>query len=255
MGSIERLPAYHRLYVVLAERIRIGEYRVGAALPSEADLTEEHGVSRVTVRRALDQLVSEGLIEKQQGRGSFVAHLDLKSDKPPALSGVITNLVAGGDVLKVETLQWARTNAPQHAATALGLESQAECLLITRVRRHGDSPISVTSIYIPAQIGDRLDEAKSEQSLILEQLADAGFEPLHTIHRLSATLASGETSARLQVRTGSPLLRMRGVVYGEADKALYYQESVFHPDNYEYAIRLDRDENETSVQWQVAGPD
>lgn len=221
MPSTDAIPAYHRLYVKLVERIRSGEYANGAMLPSEAELTAEHSVSRVTVRRALDLLVRDGLVEKEQGRGSFVAEIRGGSVRP-AMSGVIANLVADGAALDVETLTWSEAQASRSVAENLILNRGSPCVLVRRLHRHKRSIVSLSSIYLPSAVGKALDKSQTGGMLILELLTLAGFEPDHMVHRLSATLANAEAGELMEVATGSPLLRMRGVVYGSEETPLLF---------------------------------
>lgn len=105
-GTLSRIPgtALHRqLFMVLREQIMRSLYRAGSALPEEEELCVQFGVSRITVRRALADLESQGLIEKRQGRGTYVS-LDLPPARPLATLGFLESLHQVSDQTTVEVL-------------------------------------------------------------------------------------------------------------------------------------------------------
>lgn len=244
------LPAYHRLYVLLAAGIRDGRYPPGDLLPPENTLAQRHEVSRVTVRKALQQLAEDGLIDKRHGQGNLVK-LTRRDEKP--VSGLIANLVAQGLTFEAKTLAWESTVAGEEVAQHLELDAGEACLLVRRLRSLHGNPIGYASIYLPGDVGKLLKRRSAATRLVLQELDTTPHAPAYTEHTLSATLADGEAADSLGVASGSPLLRMRGVAYTREGRAVYYQDSVYHPDRYEYTVQLSRAPGTRDLLWKSSG--
>lgn len=243
------LPAYHRLYVLIAEAIKDGVYAPGALLPSEKTLTETYEVSRVTVRRALDQLVEDGLVSKHQGQGSIVKLRDGASSNTGRVSGLLSNVVKQGAQFTSKTLFWNVVTPSAQVCDKLNLSLGSKCLLIRRARFIKKAPISYASIYLPEDVGKSLKRARASNQLVLELLENTDRPPEHMEFTMSATLADGEGANVLELPVGSPLLRMRGVAYDKNSNAIYFQDSLYHPDRYEYEAKLVRDKSSGKMVW------
>lgn len=243
------MPAYHRLYVVLSEHIRDNVYSTGDLLPSENDLAESYGYSRVTVRRALQQLADEGLVRKHKGQGTIVATSPSGGREPERLRGPVDDLVARGIRLTSTELQWALVAPPPLVRQTLNLRPTERCLLIRRVRHFDDAPVSYSSIYVPESIGSRIDRRKAGDRLILEMLEDTPHRPEVTEHTLTATVVDGDVATSLALPVGSPVLRMRGTAFDKSGRPVYFQESLYHPGKYEYSVRLVRGKTGLSPRW------
>lgn len=252
VGSKSPMPAYHRLYVVLAERIRDAVYAAGDLLPSENDLADSYGYSRVTVRRALQQLVEEGLVKKHRGQGTIVVGASAASGERERLRGPLDDLVARGIRLTAKELQWAMVTPPALVRETLNLKLGERCLLIRRVRHFEGAPVAYSSIYVPESIGAGVDRQRARDHLILEMLEDTPHRPHVTEHTLTATVADGDVATSLELPVGSPVLRMRGTAFDKWGRPVYFQESLYHPGKYEYTVRLVRGKAGPSPRWRAA---
>lgn len=243
------LPVYHRLYVLIAEGIKDGRYPPGELLPPEKTLAERYEVSRVTVRKALAHLVEDGLVTKRHGQGNIVT-LGASSDRENnRVSGLIADLVAQGVDFRAKTLYWDRVVPGRLVIEKLGLPVGAECFLIRRLRSLKRQPVSYASIYLPERVGITLKRKNAARKLILQMLDDSPFAVDHTEYSLSATLADGEIADSLGLAVGSPVLRMLGVAFTAEHVPVYFQDSLYHPDRYEYAVKLSRDTDSTEIAW------
>lgn len=242
------LPAYHRLFVILSEGIRSGKYPPGELLPSENVLCKTYSMSRVTVRRALDQLVEDGLVAKHHGQGTIVKITPAEQNKN-RVSGLLTDLVAQGIKFTTKTLQWGEVAANADVSSALGLRTGDRCLLIQRVRYHNKLPISVASIYLPTAIGKQLKRRNASSQLVIKMLEDTSAPAEQVAYKLSAGLADGQIADWLELPAGSPVLRMRGIASNRQGKSIYYQDSVYHPERYEYGFSLQRDAASDTMVW------
>jgi len=240
-------PAYHRLYVLLAEQIRDGVHVPGDKLPSENRLAERYGCSRVTVRHALSLLTRDGLVETQKGRGTIVTTAEYEAAE--RLQGPVSDIVASGLELGARELYWGEAPVPPRVARQLGLDTESTCLLIRRLRLLGGDPVSWSSIYLPTDIGAALNREQAGDRLVLELLEETAYRPAETSHALTATLVDGEAATLLELPTGSPVLRMRGMAWDTQGRAVYFQESLYHSGKYEYVARKTRGVDAGAPEW------
>lgn len=243
------LPAYHRLYVMLSQGIKDGTYPPGVLLPSEKSLTETYKVSRVTVRRALDHLVEEGLVTKQQGRGTIVTLGVQNQSDPQRVSGLIANLVAEGIEFTAKTIFWDLMTPSNVVYQKLNIPLGGQCYVIRRLRLLDNQPVSYASIYLPEHVGRMLKQENAASKLIIQMLDETPYPVSHTEFTLSATLVDGDGADLLELPVGNPVLRMQGLAFTKENEAIYLQDSVFHPEHYEYAVKLSRDDSSPKMVW------
>ncbi|MFC7292794.1 GntR family transcriptional regulator [Hirschia litorea] len=244
------LPAYHRLYVLLSEGIKSGKYPMGDLLPSENALVDIYKMSRVTVRRALEKLVEDGLVIKHRGQGTIVAQRDdTFSQDENKLSGFLEDLVAQNVEFTVKTLLWEERAPSEFARKKLALRRGEKCLLIRRVRLLDNLPISYASIYLPAHVGKLISKEGNDSKLIIRRLDDTEYVTDNSEYSLSASLAEGECADLLELAVGSPVLRMRGVANTPDGTPVYCQDSLYHPERYEYGISFKRDHETGKMIW------
>lgn len=244
------LPAYHRLYVMMSQGIKDGTYPPGQLLPSEKSLTETYNVSRVTVRKALEHLVEDGLVSKQQGRGSIVTFGAQTQTSRQPVSGLLANLVAQGVKFKAKTLFWDLVMPSGFVYQKLNLPLTSQCYVIRRLRSLSGHPVTHVSIYLPEHVGQHLKKGGVSDKLILQMLDDTPFAATKTEFTLSASLVDGEVADHLELPVGTPVLRMLGLAYTRDNEVIYLQDSIFHPDHYEYSVKLSRDMSSSELAWE-----
>ncbi|MGZ8753421.1 MAG: GntR family transcriptional regulator [Acidimicrobiia bacterium] len=205
-------------YLDLAETLR---HRIadgaGGALPSEAALGAEFGVSRVTVRRALELLRGEGLVHSRRGAGWFVA-MDPIRQPLGRITTLEAALEAAGASPSRHVLEFAFETAPNDVAKTLGLATGlvgdgAETLRVTRLNLADDEPFALVTVWVPAALGEHLSRAAVEQSTFTDLLPLHGVEPGRITQTITAVAAEGLEATRLGVPRGSPLLACQRVTY------------------------------------------
>ncbi len=151
-----RLPRYHRLRDALVERIAQGQWRAGQAIPTEAELAQEHAVSVGTVRKAVDALVAQGLLERFQGRGTFVRRPCFDASlfrffrlQNPGPSG--ERQVPQSRILRREVIP-----VPADAGASLGLKAGALAIHFSRLRVINGQTILAEDIWLPRKLFARL---------------------------------------------------------------------------------------------------
>ncbi len=241
------IPLYHRIYVILRERIVNGTYRVGEMLPSEAELMARFKVSRITARRAMDELSDEGLVERTRGRGTAVskdAALHVGGNPIVGdIDGLMANLSIVGRGTTVEILEFDYVRPPLSVAAELGLEAGELAQRAIRVRSLDKGPFSLSTTFVLERIGRTYTREDLAAISLIDLITRSGSSIGHVTQSITATLADDISAQRLAVQPGSPLLKLRRVFYDTERRALDHIEILYRPDRFEYRMTLARGVN------------
>lgn len=249
------LPLYHKVYLLLKQRLQSGGFALNAAMPGENALASEYGVSRLTIRRSLEALESEGLIERRQGRGTFAAEGAVLS--APQHSADIDTLMAHlarmGMHTQVNLLELDTVPATPQVAAQLELPTGAPVQRAVRVRSHQGLPFSYLVTYVPGEIGQRIRREDLGAKPLLAIFRDLGVRVARAQQSISAVLAEPGTAGALDVPVGSALLSLQRLVRDDAGRPVEWLHALYRPDRYEY--RLDMQAHDTPGQptWLPAG--
>jgi len=231
------LPLYHQLKSVLAHRIVVGQYPLAEPLPSERLLMGEFRVSRITVRLALQELVREGLLRRERGRGSFVIASKL-SRQGDRLASLDEDELAIRAPLVVKEAGVRPLGPRDKIPECFMLGPEDALYRVDRLAVLGDKPLIHSSIYIrlPADASltiQTLDEFKSIYTLLERHF---GIKIDHGSRTVEAVGARRTDSRRLGVPPGSPLLLVRTTTVDSVGRALTYAESWYRGDRWQYVI-------------------
>lgn len=221
---------YQEIADTLRRQIVAGEYGPGEVLPSEADLVALHSASRVTIRKALEVLRNDGLIDARQGAGWFVAAEPI----PQPLTGLATieaQLAASGRTSERRIIDFGFGDAPAHVAPLLG-----ERVLITRRLNLADGqPFARVTVWCRDDVGAELSRRDVEQSPFNALLAD----PLGRAHQtIGAALAPADDAVLLEVPEQSPVLVVKRTTYDAAEQPVLVSEHVFPGHLTEFVVEL-----------------
>jgi len=220
---------HRQLFTVLRDQIVRGQYRMGELIPKEEELCNQFGVSRITVRRALADLEAEGLVEKRQGRGTFVSQ-ELPPARPMATLGFIETLRQVSDETRVEVLKLERQKARGEIGQFLELEADAPLLHVLRLRRKGEVPVMVTEAWVPYALLGEVDETTLERRALFELLIQNGVKFERVVQEFTAIAASPDHARLLQTPVGQPLIRISRLIYDEQQKPVQYLVVVMTPE-------------------------
>jgi GntR family transcriptional regulator len=241
------------LYLLLKEQIASGVLASGARLPGEPQLASSHGMSRVTVRRALDGLARDGLIRRRAGSGTYV------EGEPGAapLTGDLTNMLAHlarmGRETEVRLLAFGYAPPPAAVADKLGLAAGEEAQCAVRVRMMSGQPFSHLTTYVPARIGRLFTEQDLAATPLLTLLERAGVVAERAEQTISAVPAGPDAAALLEVEIGSPLLSLIRVVRDRDGRGVEHLAALYRPDRYRFHTELTRAGEGGERYWQTAG--
>jgi GntR family transcriptional regulator len=229
----------HRVYLLLRDEILRGMHAPGALLPGELRLAQLHGVSRVTIRRALDDLADEGLIERRPGAGTAVA---APATTPAAITAdfasLMPQLVRMGETTTARLLSFAYVPAPPAVAAALGDGGRMQRAV--RVRLAGGKPFSHLTTHVPEAIAQSYSEADLATTPLFRLLERSGVEVGQARQTISATLATPEVAEALDVAPGAALIALTRVVLDAGGRGVEHLDALYRPDRFRLEMTLDR---------------
>jgi GntR family transcriptional regulator len=244
MSANDRVTTYGALAASLRDAIRSGEYGDGDRLPTEAELAASRSVSRQTVRRAMQELVTEGLVYRVAGRGTYPIS---QSDRYLRHLGSIEDLMSLSLDTDCEILVPLQRRVDVTAAGRLRLDRD-DVFTVSFVRRHGDVPFCHTSVALPPKVGRALEDVeeltvagKRSRVTVIGLIDDRLGNPIRDAEQsVTATQASAEAAEHLLCPPGSPVLRIDRVYFDAGDRPMELAISHFDPQHYSYRVRLRR---------------
>lgn len=229
-----------QVYLVLRDRILSGAIALGAKLPTEHELAAVHGVSRVTVRRALGELARERLIERRRSAGTRVIYRPVLAPMIADISGMLASLADMGRRTAVKLLSFDYVRAEGGVAQALGVASDQMLQRSVRVRSVDGEPFSYLTTFVPESISLTFTRQDLASRPLLDLLERAGVKVEHARQRISAALATPDVATALDVRTGTPLIELTRVVYDRSGRGVEHLYALYRPDRYAFETDLVR---------------
>ncbi len=239
-GSDSPLPLYHQVYVTLRQRILDGLYVPSKAMPTEQELVDQFEVSRITIRRAMDDLQAEGLIQRKRGRGTFVVPKKFSSRLHANISGLLENLVNMGLKTQVDVIEFGYIPASADVRERLELPDKAIVQRSLRVRYFDSKPLSHLVAYLPEDLGRSFGEADLKTQPLLSLLERAGVKVDSADQSISARSADSDVAALLRVPVGTALIHVTRVVRDDQGRPVELIRGLYRPDRYEYGMKVVR---------------
>jgi len=231
-------PLYHQIYRQLRDAILRGAYPDGDELPSEQALERQFGVSRITVRRAVEELARLGLVERRQGRATRVCRRPRALPLAADVEGELRNTLVIGLETEVEVIACATVPAPAAIAEALRQPPTAPVFHAVRLRRREGLPFCHTEAYVPAALAQDIDAATLRDRPLLLLLEEAGVVLARVEQVITAIAAAEPEASRLEVAPGTPLLSLNRVVHDLQGRPVQAITALFRPDRYDYRLSL-----------------
>lgn len=229
-----------QVYLILRDRILSGAIALGAKLPTEHELAAVHGVSRVTVRRALGELARERLIERRRSAGTRVIYRPALAPMISDISGMLASLADMGRRTTVKLLSFDYVRAEGGVAEALGVSSDQMLQRSVRVRSVDGEPFSYLTTFVPERISLTFTRQELASRPLLDLLERAGVKVERARQRISAALATPDVAKALDVRTGMPVIELTRVVYDRSGRGVEHLYALYRPDRYAFEIDLVR---------------
>jgi len=239
-----------RVYLLLRGEISSGALATGAVLPGEQRLAELHGVSRVTVRRALEALAQDGMIEKRTGAGSVVRAPRGDGAIAADMATLIPQIVEMGHTTTARLLSFAYGAAPAPVAAALNLAPGARVQTAVRVRAMDGVPFSHLTTHVPEPIAQNYSEADLATTPLFRLLERGGVRIDGARQSVTAALAAPDVAEALGVAVGSALLSLTRVVQDAEGQGVEYLSALYRPDMFRLEMSLARVGDGTNRHWE-----
>ncbi|MFJ4535146.1 GntR family transcriptional regulator [Streptomyces tibetensis] len=229
------VPLYHQLAQQLEAAIERGVLAPGNLLGNEVDLSVRLGLSRPTVRQAIQSLVDKGLLVRRRGVGTQVVHSQVK--RPLELSSLYDDLEAAGQGPTTEVVRNETVPAACDVAAALGVPEGGEVTVLDRLRRTHGRPVALLRNYLPASLLD-LDSARLESTGLYRVMRSAGIT-LHSARQtVGARAASAGEASRLDEEEGAALLTMQRTAYDDTGRPVEYGTHIYRASHYSLDFQL-----------------
>ena len=230
-----RVPLYFQLKEELRKDILRGVFKEGDLIPSEREFAEKYLLSSTTIRRALNDLVHEDLLERKAGKGTFVRKQMVRRDLKKVL-GFTANMLEMGLTPSTKVLGMEVVSANSFAREKMDLKRGAKVALIKRLRLANDIPMMLETRYIQADICPGILKYDLSSSLweVFEKWY--GYKPHRHSQHLGVSRISGEPAKLLGLDDGSVVFLIRGVTYIKDGRAIECEESLYRSDKYDLAF-------------------
>ncbi|MFI5272899.1 MAG: GntR family transcriptional regulator [Ktedonobacterales bacterium] len=245
MHSIYRnspVPRYHQLKEILRERIRSGEWKPGDLIPSERELSEQYGISRMTTRQSITDLVNEGVFYREQGRGTFVTQHKI-TQQLMRLTGFTEDIRARGQHPSTQVISSQMLPADDETAERLGIASGQPIFVLQRLRLADGEPLAIERSQLNFKGCEKLVEEDLAQNSLYRLLESHYGTPLTSAEQeLEAGLAGVEEAQLLKIAIGSSVLFTRRVTYTDRNQPIEYAKSIYIGNRYTFYTHLKREQ-------------
>lgn len=233
-------PLYHQMFNLLRDRILNGEIPRGSRIPTEFDLAEGFGVSRITAKRALDELAAEGLVERRRGKGTHVIHRSRPKPMHSPLTGLLESLEVLAEHTKVQLLQFRRAVPPEPIRALFDTGPRELLVHAIRLRLRGDTPFGYYNSWTRTDHPD-FNESKLARTSRLKLFKAVGIQIKQVEQVLSAVNADAISAMHLKVEPGTALLALERRSYDGDGNMVDLLSVQYRPDQFTYQMTLDVD--------------
>ncbi|WP_017470870.1 GntR family transcriptional regulator [Amphibacillus jilinensis] len=235
------IPIYYQLEEIIKKKIQLEELQPGDVLPSEREYAEAYNISRMTVRQAINNMVNEGLLYRQKGRGTFIADQKFEQD----LSGLTSfsedmkkrHHMPSNQLISIQLI-----NTTPLINNKLNLAAGDFIYEIKRLRLADDEPIALETIYTPKKFVGEIDKAQVTQSFYDYIENQLKLKIVHGLQTIEAALANKDEIKYLNIKKGDPILLMQRTSYltDQEDTPIEYVKSAYRADKYKFNMHMKR---------------
>lgn len=234
------IPLYFQLAEILREQIQSGELNPGDRLPSERELNEQFGISRMTVRQALAYLAQDGVLVVKPGIGTFVAEPKLVYSAHHLL-GFTEEMIRQGENASSKILEQSLVDPPAYVVKGLRLESGQLAIKIVRLRLTNDTPVLLETSYIPLDLCPGLetkDLRNKSLFALLEQ--EYGLRLERTQQNLQSTVANDYEASLFGIESGAAMILLEGMNFLADDRPVEYFKAIYRGDRFRFVLESNR---------------
>jgi len=242
LSRIKGIPLYVQIREAIREQIERGELHVGDKLPSEEELAEQFGVSRMTARRGLDDLVQEGLLQRKHGVGTLVVSRRITRNYT-RLTSFYEQAAEEGLEPSSKLLDFSVVQASADLASRLMVEPGAPVMRITRLRLLGGEPIALHVAHVARDLCPALLNEDLEDQSLYRLYESHGLKIVWARQRIEARAATGEQARYLGLKPGAPVLYSERTTYTTNNTPIEWVQAYASGAPYAIEVTLFRDES------------
>jgi DNA-binding GntR family transcriptional regulator len=229
------VPLYFQVAQRLQELIESAQMPAGSRLDNEIALADQLGLSRPTMRQAIQHLVDKGLLVRKRGVGTQVAHSRVR--RQVELTSLYDDLDRAQRQPRTEVLSFGIVPAVPEVAVALNIAAGAEVMAVERLRYAEDEPLALMHNFLPAGLVDITPERLAERGLY-QLLREGGVQMRIADQTIGARKATAHEARLLDEPRGAPLLTMARTAYDHAGHAVEYGSHVYRASRYTFELTL-----------------
>lgn len=230
------LPLHYQLKQHLLEKIESGEWKPNGLIPSEQELQEQFGLSRTTVRQALSDLVYDGLLTRERGRGTFVAPPKM-THSPEERKSLTEFMMEKGIKPGWKVIEKGFVEANKEVAENLKVAHKSRVYRIRRLRLAEDRPIGVHTAFLPEAISSQVNEAALLEGGSLQYISHIPQMMTSRASRSIEAIPASELDVKLlHLSLGSPILQITRVVLSANGEPLEFLQARYRGDRFKYQI-------------------
>lgn len=233
------IPIYIQIEEQLKQQIQQGDFPIGTSIPSERELSERFLVSRMTVRQSITNLVNDGLLYREKGRGTFVA--SPKVEQPlNGLTSFTEDMESRGMVPSSKLIGFDILEPESDVAQELRLGEGDQVYFVERIRFADDKPMAIERTYLPVKQFPDLTEESFQGSLYAVIENKQQLKISHATQRMEAGLVKKEDAGLLQIQAPAAILLIERISFLEGDLPFEVVRSTYRADRYKFTTEIQR---------------
>ncbi|CAN5477998.1 GntR family transcriptional regulator [soil metagenome] len=241
MFSVDRntaVPLYHQIYVQLRDEIVSGARAFGSLVPTEQDISDSYGVSRITARRALDELAAQHFVARKRRVGTQVIYNLPVRPIEANIAKAVDSLVTFGRKTKVTVIETGKEDASESVASLLGVDVGTRVVRAVRLRWLDGEPLGCTIAHVPEEFEFVINERNLMESPILSLITQTGRQIGSANQTIAAVSADPAMAAALKIDAMEPLLRITRAFRDTEGAPLLLTRAFYRADRYQVRVDL-----------------
>lgn len=231
-------PLYLQVKDLIKNRVERNIWKRDNIIPSENELSTSLGVSVGTVKKALSDLVKEGVLYRRQGRGTFVAPPDFKRSFIRFFRYGLSD-DQGYKIPSSRVLESEITKPDEMVLKALNLSHEDNVIRIKRIRNHLDLPLMVEDLYLPQNLFQGFEDVDISQELLYPIYDEKFAIPIIWAEEfLTPEIADSNIASFLEIEVGDPVIAIERIAYSKGDKPVEFRSSIGRGDRFQYHIEI-----------------
>lgn len=233
------IPLYYQLKEAILDEIEKGNYESGSVIPTEKSISDFYGISRITVRQAITELVQEGWLYRIKSKGTFVAQKKIQQDFIQKLETYEEQMKRLGVVPHTEVMEFRVVYAPHVVAEKLKIEEKSEVIYLYRKRFADDIPIVLVETYLPLADCEFILDRDMQKESLYKNLGKTENTRIHCVKRVvEAVEACSNDVKLLNIKKGKPIQKFETIGYNVFGKPIEYSVARYRGDYNRFEVTI-----------------